>query len=739
MTRELIDSVPFEMSARVPLQLGRESISNSTTAISELIKNSYDADALEVKLSFYGLGKPVSTLLLEDNGFGMNLEALTKSWLRIGTENKHIVGRSLKGRVLTGAKGLGRLGIDRLCKKMVLYTKTKEMDHVLQLNIDWKKFENTNLSLSEIKHSIFKNSYPMSDRFGTLFPDGEGTRLLLIGLKDDWNGYILDDLKKELRLLVSPFSDMVDFSIGLSMDGKVFDALNSSDILESARWTINAEIENNNNVSGDFHYKPDDSHFSFRDIKWGEWIKSRGDLPKCGPMKFQLYFIPRENSSAEKVDFNLREIRAFLDANQGVRIYRDNFRVRPYGEPSGKGDWLDLGLRKVRSPQGITQGGWKVGPNQVVGAVFISREINAELDDQANREGIVENDAFFDMRAFIIKVIETFESIATKKSRGTDKEDSAKIMLEYFKKENEKTTEIANKLKNTISKQSKKKRVNKKELKSLVNDFISVVDSQNENTRKVEKLIETLEYQKDTMANLASIGILTVCLGHESKQHAGLASNRAFLLKRSISGHEEEIKKLGIDSISEDLDVIMSSVKYITSFAKFALSNVRPDKRERKKIDLKGIINSVVEVFSPSLEKSEINLELNIDQSSSFGIRGYEIDWESTVINLLTNSIWALEGKVEGERVIKISLMGDDNSVYLNFCDSGCGLESGTESQIFDINFSTRKDGKGNKIGTGMGLPIVKTFVEEHSGGSISVIANGEKGGAEFVIRVPRY
>jgi signal transduction histidine kinase len=241
------------------------------------------------------------------------------------------------------------------------------------------------------------------------------------------------------------------------------------------------------------------------------------------------------------------------------------------------------------------------------------------------------------------------------------------------------------------------------------------------------------------MANLASIGILTVCLGHESKQHAGLAANRAFLLKRNILGREDEIKKIGLESISEDLDIIMSSVKYITSFAKFALSNVRPDKRERKKIDLKGIINSVAEVFKPSLDKSCISLELNFNQSESYHIRGYEIDWESTIINLLTNSIWALEGKVEGERVIKVSLVNDVSNINLNFCDSGRGLEAGTENQIFEINFSTRKDGKGNKIGTGMGLPIVKTFVEEHSGGRISALAVGEKGGAEFVISVPRF
>lgn len=84
-----------------------------------------------------------------------------------------------------------------------------------------------------------------------------------------------------------------------------------------------------------------------------------------------------------------------MELNRGVRIYRDDFRVRPYGEPSGKGDWLDIGYRKAQSPGGISQGGWRISPAQLIGAISISRQNNEILNDQANREGIVENDAFF--------------------------------------------------------------------------------------------------------------------------------------------------------------------------------------------------------------------------------------------------------------------------------------------------------------------------------------------------------
>ncbi|MCS6068911.1 ATP-binding protein [Klebsiella variicola subsp. variicola] len=127
MAKRLIAQKPFDFSARVTLQLGRESISSSTVAISELIKNSYDADAEKVEIEFHLRSNgAISTLVIKDNGVGMNHQTLSDNWLRIGTNNKVITERSdSKNRVLTGAKGLGRLGIDRLCKELILFTKRK--------------------------------------------------------------------------------------------------------------------------------------------------------------------------------------------------------------------------------------------------------------------------------------------------------------------------------------------------------------------------------------------------------------------------------------------------------------------------------------------------------------------------------------------------------------------------------------------------------------------------------------
>ena len=148
-------------------------------------------------------------------------------------------------------------------------------------------------------------------------------------------------------------------------------------------------------------------------LPWSEMFKDRASSPRCGSLRFEMYFYPRQEVDLGDIAFTKSQIRGFLEANQGIRIYRDNFRVMPYGQPNGEGDWLRLGIRRTQSPAGVSQGdksgGWRVGYNQVVGAVFISRDKNPDLIDQTNREGIVEGVAFYDLKTFAEAAVVWFE------------------------------------------------------------------------------------------------------------------------------------------------------------------------------------------------------------------------------------------------------------------------------------------------------------------------------------------
>ncbi len=695
-------------------------------------------------------------MVIQDDGDGMDEHSLTNYWLRIGTDFKtDTLYSNTKQRVLTGAKGLGRLGVDRLCTELVLQTKCANMDYLLELNVQWTRYEEKGKALSDIRHDLYKVSLGAAEEFGFRqpFPDvqSKGTRLIMKGLKDTWSDAFLGDLKQELSLLISPFGGVNDFKVELQTSPQdKSDNLSATNMLEAAEWILKASLNQNNEVSLCLQSPKHGEKYQEGPYPWPDWLKTQGKAPKCGPFEFLMYFIPKDTSVLRSLDFKVKDRNDFMDANQGIRIYRDNFRVRPYGEPSGRGDWLDLGLKRSKRPEGITQKGWKVGPHQVVGAVFIGRYENPELIDQTNREGIVEGQAFADLRAAINKSIDYFE---------------AKVHKSAVNRKERKSSEKA---KDAVDEASNTARKNLNDLRSHIDEMATVLragDAQDEinaafakvqsaakavdiaisdaesaaellDTIRLEEVAE-LENEKDTMANLASLGILTVCFGHEAKEYATLGARNAMRLQENFKNGRLELLPPYDQRFDKDLQIIIQSTEFIRNFASMALSNVRPDKRLRTNIDLNEVVETVFKTLSLSLDRQKIKVDMSGVPDICPPIRAFRIDWESIFVNLTTNSVAALKSVPAEKRLIKICIEQIANQLAITFADSGIGIEAGTEARIFEPMFSTRRNHKGQMEGTGMGLAIVRTFVEEHSNGAIEVISPGTLGGADFVMRVP--
>ncbi|MEE4235021.1 ATP-binding protein [Pseudomonas viridiflava] len=748
--KELLDELPFEIAARLPIQLGRQSISSSMVAISELIKNSYDADSKNVELTFTKSKEGLPSLVIYDDGEGMSYEEVKENWLIIGTSHKTYQDISEKERIYTGAKGLGRLGADRLCRTLILQTKREDDSATLELQIEWGAYENAEKPLSQIKHKLYKHTTQVQDEHGK-FPSSEknsGTRIMLVGLKDDWNLSLLTELKKELSLLISPFDEANDFSISIKSDfPEINGQVSSSSAVEYARWVVEAELDDEI-INANFKYS-DGREFKIESVEWKSLIKDRPPMPSSGPLKLKMYFIPWDAPGLKNIDFSKRNWREFMNANQGVRIYRDRFRVRPYGEPTGKGDWLDLGIRRARSPGGVKQGGWKVGPHQVIGAVFIGRKTNPLLEDQTNREGIVESEAYYDMRAFCVNIIGRFESYAQKIAREEDDGSDIQEKKLLAKKALDDTTKVVDELKKSISDNSQnlvdtgeENETRGSEPETLMSR-IAEVESRlaeaaarsNELEIHLEKRAEELEHEKDTLANLASLGILTVCFGHEAKEFTNLSLVNAKNLKDSFEKGIFMLTPPYDEEFSTCLTTIISSTGFVRNFASFALGNIKPDKRKRKSIDVGEVASGVFKALSASLTRQ--NIDTSVTCKVEKKIVAFEIDLESIFVNLISNSIWALKKTAIGERFISVDIHEKNNHISISFADSGFGLESGTEEQIFQPMYSTRLDRKGSVEGTGMGLSIVKSFIDNHTGGDIFAIPKGRLGGAEFIINIP--
>lgn len=545
--------IPFNVSARAAILIGRENIANSKGAIIELVKNCYDADsrfciiyvdnelsAFQEKISFqqknkmleggvrlsyfkriykqsgnnYFLSpdapakilnafkrriKSLSVLYIIDVGDGMSREVILNHWMTIGTDNKLFDYQTKSLRVKSGAKGIGRFALDKLGAECTMTTIPDPKKNATETNnifpgsiwkVDWRDFEGGRKTISDVTASldIVENSNLIEltrdtsrefdlnllwDRLGKIeyrnkddLPDrsafgnfSHGTVLKITNLHDDWNTELVTQVFEDLEILVPP-KDIENFRIFLlsSLEPNKYGEILGPDCEDfdykvEARANSNQEVEitifreeydvdkipaeflslesTRKNISN-FPERKWTRTYRFAELLEG-FIDGDESLQKIGSFDFNFYFLKRTSSRRDTERFFYKEIsdrsrKEWLKQFAGVKIYRDNFRVRPYGEiKEAAFDWLGLGLRQSSSPAGVAKdtSGYKVRPENIAGAIKISRLTNLEFEDKSSRDGLQETKTFKVFKNLIISIIAKFEE---------DRSSIAKELSAYSKK-----------------------------------------------------------------------------------------------------------------------------------------------------------------------------------------------------------------------------------------------------------------------------------------------------------------
>ena len=170
------NNVRFTVDAGVIDRLGKELVSRQETAVSELVKNSYDADATTVTLTFENSQETGGTLIIEDNGVGMTREQLINGFMRISSTDKVSNPFSTKfNRKRAGQKGIGRFAVQRLGCKLTIISKVEGQDYAHKMHINWDKYQG-NQELINITNQI-----------EIIYSSGiSGTTLIIENLRDKW-------------------------------------------------------------------------------------------------------------------------------------------------------------------------------------------------------------------------------------------------------------------------------------------------------------------------------------------------------------------------------------------------------------------------------------------------------------------------------------------------------------------------------------------------------------------------
>jgi len=735
--------------------------------------NAFDENDEEIKF----VDKSESRIFVIDNGIGMTSNIISNQWMTIGTDNKLNEHLSKNGRVKTGAKGIGRFALNRLGLKTNLLTVSENSNSGLEWKVNWKDFDRLGATVSEIEADLellnnleikkeLLERFSNHDKFAELIDKTSfesGTIIEISELNDNWEIEQIEKLFRNLEMLLPP-NEQSDFNINLFSTNNIdlFGKVNTAyyddfDYKIQAVYTDNNKnlevkitrneldidsIENryieifNYDAMKIFPYRLEDLKTKTISLNKNleDFLSSNIDknlIDKLGDFNFTFYFL-KNTISDDKADGDLKKYpyKNFSSANRknwlkrfgGVKIFRDDFRIRPYGE-NGE-DWLKLGERQSQSPGGAGQklGGYRIRPNQIAGTINISRIHNLSFQDKSGREGIIENDVFELFRNLLKEIISVFEK---------DRNVIMFHLSELYKKKN---------------KEAEVKRQAQEEADKIQKDQEESENSQESNSETNEKsystrettlatgvqiLTKELEEKEDEirlLRSLASVGLIISSFAHEVKSLRSRLIPRTTFLLKELNKHlkEDDLKHLDIDDnpfymirLMQDEDIKLKH------WLDYSLNTLKRDKRERKSIDFNDYFKRFKSTWSKALLQRNIYIDLNPDEKEIAIIRAFEVDLDSIFNNLLSNSMNALKGYKINDKKIIINWKKVDANIEITFSDNGRGLEKkylGNPDEIFNLNESSTKDKEGNVIGTGLGLYIVKSVIQEYNNSNISII-----------------
>ena len=730
-----MEKLRYKISSRATILLGRESVSKVESAIIELIKNSYDADA---SICFVYFDIENNNLYLIDNGMGMTRKIIEDYWMTIGTDNKKDEYMSPKGRIKSGEKGIGRFALDRLGVICELYSKNS-IENTIRWKTNWNSFEEAGKLLDDIDAefeflsnelssfippAILSSINDVEQRMKTNFNFQSGTIIKVTGLRDDWTESKVNNLKKSLEFLIPPLEqdsftlciqrgdnskyDVVENSFSEDFDYKIESNFNG----ENFKIKLFRKEFETSRIPDDiflieafktFPYRREDFNKEYLtfEYKVSELLNSNNEelihaVKKIGSFSFQFTFM--KLTMQKKEEFYYREIgnnrKKYLDEHGGIKIYRDNFWVRPYGErASNSFDWLNLESRNNANPVAVSSdvGGWTVRNAQGQGSVFISRVKNTAILDKSSREGIIENDSFTLLKEIIIKIISILEK---------DRAYIAKQFKLYNNKINKK--EI---IKDKSIKLAKK---------ITQNDSNTAVEVDTKEIQGLARAVKYLEEDKEEliselklMRSLATNGLITTAVVHDLRTLNDLLVNR-------VSGLESVIKDNNQGLIERNLMDLRKSDMFMKSWISVVLNHVRIDKRKRNNKDIGNTISEIIKSISPILEQKRI--KLNFDNNIRIKKRIFVSDFESIFLNLIINSIESFERKSRAYREVTIIIEEGINEFSILYRDNGYGLDLSFKNpnEIFEYGISSKTNKEGEKIGTGLGMYILASTIREY-------------------------
>lgn len=771
MERRNQNYLQFRVSAALKSIIGKDLINDKYIAVFELVKNAYDAGARLVEITFEDINNQDSRLIIKDDGKGMNLDDIRDKWLFIAYSekkkenrkealNQDINGndyRDLIRRKTAGAKGVGRFSCDRLGAKINLKSKTMRDTNVNCLNIDWSEFEvNDEREIKEVQ--VLYSNLP-SEGFA------HGTILEIYELREHWKRADFLALKRALMKLINPENDLADDSFEIYLN--VYSELNAdrsekrdnervngkikNDIIEKLGLkTTNLEVQISENGETITTELWDRGEFIFKFQEKNEKYKKLKDI------KFKLLYLNR----SAKYNFSL--VMGITPVNYGsVMVYKNGFRIYPYGEPGEDLFYIDR-----RKSQGRNR---YLGTRDIIGRILILGENNEFVETTSRDGGFVLNETvsmFYDfftrrvlrtLEKYVVDVINWGDPEKEDFERGVEqgllpKDVAGKILEQFAGYSNAKRNDLIlfEYNENLLEKINEKKA---ESVEASVQKIIGIAnktenDALLELADKVKRdAFKLIQQKQEAYVELENVqGKLDI-----AHKEIGLRKEQNYFLEQAVNKNEKYLlngmhlnftysegargslidlldvlreKHIEDELIQQFISEIMVNIQKINKISEYAIKGNFDLKSTETENDLRDFISQYISMSKYKGIKIELKSDSNEKYMCVFDVSSVGIILDNIVSNAKKAKATAL--------VIQFTQKTDD--IVISFRDNGNGLDSMIKDAdtLFDLGVTTTKE----QGGSGIGLNHIKLLVEDMNG--FVTINQQLKKGFELVVRIKR-
>jgi len=228
--------------------------------------------------------------------------------------------------------------------------------------------------------------------------------------------------------------------------------------------------------------------------------------------------------------------------------------------------------------------------------------------------------------------------------------------------------------------------------------------------------VREIENDLELSRRLAAIGRLTAGVGHEVKNPINAIVVHLELMRTKLGDADHRAMR--------HLEVIESEIQRLDRVVQTLVDFSRPVELQLKEQDMRRIVSGVLMLASAELETRDIQVQSDLPDHPVLAKVDADL-LKQALLNVVLNGAQAMS---EGGK-LRVSLAEDGRMALLSIHDQGAGIPPDVRDKIFDLYFTTKKDGSG------IGLAMTYRIVELHNG-SIEVESDATHG-TTFILRFP--